>query len=190
MKSDFYQILRIDRSAGIDDIKRAYRELARRFHPDVSGNPETEETFKQINEAYSVLSDDQSRRMYDLYGTVTPGRRPGNTGPAAASPGFGRGRRGGGCFGRRCGGRGIWSAVFQQAGRMQFQDADSLVYRLTLTPDEMKQGVVRMIRLRDESGSFSLQVTIPANVQPGQRIRIGRRGRGLGPEVYLQVCES
>jgi len=190
MKSDFYQILRIDRSASSDDIKRAYRELARRFHPDVSGDPETEETFKQINEAYSVLSNDEQRRTYDLYGSASFRKRPEGSSPQTAPRGFGRGRRGGVCFGRRCGGRGIWNAVFQQADRLLFQDGHDLVYRLPLTDDEMKLGSNRMIQLRDFRGAYSIQVRTPADARPGQRILIGRQGGSSGPGVYLEVCEA
>ena len=67
--SDYYQLLGIDRSAGAEDIKRAYRRLARQHHPDVNGNdPESAERFKEISKAYSVLSDPDKRQRYDAYG--------------------------------------------------------------------------------------------------------------------------
>ncbi len=69
MATDYYEILGIARGSSEDDIKRAYRQLARRHHPDVSQNkPEAEARFKEINEAYSVLSDPSRRQMYDQYG--------------------------------------------------------------------------------------------------------------------------
>src|SRR5208283_4393739 len=65
---DYYAILGVDRAAGADDIKKAYRKLARQYHPDVSKEPNAEEKFKEINEAYGVLSDPEKRARYDQYG--------------------------------------------------------------------------------------------------------------------------
>jgi len=68
---DYYAILNIERSASQEDIKKAYRHLAKQYHPDVNpGNPEAEAKFKQISEAYEVLSDEQKRSNYDNYGSV------------------------------------------------------------------------------------------------------------------------
>jgi len=68
MPRDYYEILGVPRSASKDDIKRAFRQLARQYHPDVSNAPDAEERFKEINEAYQVLSDDQRRATYDRFG--------------------------------------------------------------------------------------------------------------------------
>lgn len=67
-KQDYYEVLGVSRGASQDDIKRAYRRLAREYHPDVNQESGAEERFKQINEAYKVLSDEQKRQMYDQYG--------------------------------------------------------------------------------------------------------------------------
>ena len=68
MAEDFYAMLGVRRDASSDEIKRAYRRLARELHPDVNPDPETQEKFKVISQAYDVLSDPEKRQMYDLGG--------------------------------------------------------------------------------------------------------------------------
>jgi len=71
MAKDYYKILGLEKSASKEDIKRAFRKLARKYHPDVNPDePKTGEKFKEINEAYSILSDDKKREMYDKFGVV------------------------------------------------------------------------------------------------------------------------
>jgi molecular chaperone DnaJ len=66
--SDHYEILGVDRDASVDEIKRAYRKLAREYHPDVNPDPNTSEKFKGITHAYEILSDPEKRQNYDLGG--------------------------------------------------------------------------------------------------------------------------
>lgn len=67
-KPDFYEVLRVDRTATQDEIKKAYKKLARQYHPDVNSDPDAEERFKEVTEAYSVLGDPERRQRYDRYG--------------------------------------------------------------------------------------------------------------------------
>jgi molecular chaperone DnaJ len=107
-KPDYYQALGVKRGAPAGDIRKAYRRLARRYHPDVNpGDKRAEEKFKQIQEAYDVLSDTKKKKMYDQFGFYSEQFKPGQgPGPDAAGVGFdfggfdftdlGGGRRGGG----------------------------------------------------------------------------------------------
>ncbi len=91
---DFYEILGVPRTASQDDIQRAYRRLARQYHPDVNHDPGAEDRFKDVSEAYDVLSDPQTRRRYDAFGRrLPPGSRGRGSGDLPAQPG--RARRAG-----------------------------------------------------------------------------------------------
>src|SRR5207245_9977414 len=70
---DLYQVLGVSRDASDDDIKRAYRRLARELHPDVNGDPGAERRFKEVSAAYQTLSDPTKRRQYDMFGSQGPG---------------------------------------------------------------------------------------------------------------------
>ncbi|MEM2942922.1 MAG: DnaJ domain-containing protein, partial [Candidatus Bathyarchaeia archaeon] len=74
-EKDYYEILGIQRNATKEEIKNAYRKLALQYHPDRNKSPDAEERFKEISEAYAVLSDDEKRRTYDLYGRSGIGDR-------------------------------------------------------------------------------------------------------------------
>ncbi|MDD3493923.1 MAG: DnaJ domain-containing protein, partial [Candidatus Thermoplasmatota archaeon] len=68
MKKDYYEVLGVNKDASQADIKKAYRRLALKYHPDKSDRPDAEEKFKEISEAYAVLSDDEKRQQYDRFG--------------------------------------------------------------------------------------------------------------------------
>src|SRR5918995_4231730 len=72
-KRDYYEVLGVARGASSDEVKRAYRQLARKYHPDVNREPDAESRFKEITEAYEVLGDAQRRQMYDRFGHTGPG---------------------------------------------------------------------------------------------------------------------
>lgn len=98
--SDYYEVLGVDRNASDDDIKKAYRKMSRKYHPDIAG-PEFEDKFKEVNAAYEVLSDPDKRRMYDQ--GVDP-NNPGASPFGAASGGFDMGDIFGSFFGQSFGG--------------------------------------------------------------------------------------
>src|SRR3954467_11145890 len=104
---DYYGILGVSREATDDEIKRAYRKLARQYHPDVNPDPDAHEKFKDINAAYEVLSDDQKRQMVDLGGDpLGPGGGGGPGGPGGTGPFVGFQDIMGALFGTAAGGSG------------------------------------------------------------------------------------
>jgi curved DNA-binding protein len=202
--SDFYEILGVPRNASQDEIQQAYRRLARTYHPDVNSDPGAEDRFKDISQAYAVLSDPQTRRRYDAFGPefrqvpedVDPEAwRRARAGAGAGGPrggGFGQGAGGG--FGQGAGG-GFGSAT----GDINIEDLLGGLFgggtgrgwgpipgadqeaELELTVEEAYHGGERQVTLQGTDGQRSFDVRVPAGVTNGQRIRLaGQGGRGSG----------
>jgi curved DNA-binding protein len=206
---DFYEVLGVARSASQEEIQRAYRKLAREYHPDVNKTPGAEERFKQISEAYQVLSDPKSRARYDQFG---PDWRqvPEDFATGGSFTGAGRGgqrvRVNTGGFGsgpfRDAGFGGadfvdldsVFGGLFGGSGygrRVQTPGADTEA-ELELSLEEAYTGGRRQIKLQTPSGVRGYEVNIPAGVTDGQRIRLagqGAAGIGGGPrgDLYLVV---
>src|SRR5580692_5535088 len=88
MAQDFYEALGVDRNANAEDIRKAYRKLARKHHPDLNpGDKAAEDRFKKVQEAYDILSEPKKRQMYDQYGFYSENGMPGAGGPGSAQQG-------------------------------------------------------------------------------------------------------
>lgn len=137
-KKDYYEVLEVTREASADEIKKSYRRLARKHHPDVNRHDESaEETFKEINEAYTILSDADKRRMYDQFGHEgMNGQRPG-----AGGSGFGDVGGFGDIFDIFFGGGG------RTGPRSPGEDGDDLRYDVDITLEEASTGVERVLRI-------------------------------------------
>jgi curved DNA-binding protein len=210
--TDFYQTLGVDRTAAAAEIQRAYRKLARTYHPDVNKDPDAERRFQDISEAYDVLSDPETRRRYDAFGPdfrqvppdVDPDSWAGATRARAGTRGPRRTPAGDGGDSR------VWvssgfsdedldfddllSGLFRRGGRREWgpvagadQEAE-----LTLSVEDAYRGGPRTITLPGPQGSRTLEVAIPPGVVDGQRIRLagqGGQGSGSAPpgDLYLIV---
>jgi curved DNA-binding protein len=187
---DPYEVLGVERDASDDDIRRAYRRLARENHPDVSKSDDAEERFKEISQAYDILRDPEKREAWER--AQRGGFDVGGGGPAASGfrTDFGGSDFGDGDFGdifesffsRRGGGRGSGFDGFTMRGGDQEAT-------LELTLEEAARGGRRRLTLGD---GRDFEVDIPRGVRDGQRIRLageGGAGTGDGPtgDLFLRV---
>lgn len=209
MARDFYEVLGVSRTASQDEIQQAYRKLARKHHPDVNKDPAAEERFKDLNEAYSVLSDPKTRARYDRFGEDFRKIPEDFDDRVAAGAGGGFGTRrtagAGGPRVRYTTGFGddfsaedvniedlIGSLFGTGAGSAGVPGADQEA-ELPLTVEEAYQGGRRTVTLAGPSGQpRRYEVDVPPGVTDGQRIRLageGGRGSGAAPagDLHLRV---
>src|SRR2546423_13584382 len=135
-KRDYYEVLGVERNAGEEDIKKAYRKLAVKFHPDKNPDDKgSEEQFKELGEAYEVLSDPQKRTLYDQYGHAAFDRRAGGFGRGGFHDPFEVFREG-------FGGGSIFDDLFGggRSGPTQPQRGDDLRYDMEITFEEAAHG--------------------------------------------------
>jgi curved DNA-binding protein len=199
---DYYSVLGVARDASPEEVQRAFRKLARKYHPDVNKDPSAAERFKQVNEAYEVLKDSDKRGKYDRYGAawraVKEGREPP---PDVAGFHFDFGDLGPeGVF--SWGGPSGFSTFFDmlfgglpRGGGMprHVRGADH-EGRLPLSLEEAAQGGVRQVTLADPTtgATRTIEVRIPAGVRAGQHVRLagqGSTGRSGGApgDLFLRV---
>jgi curved DNA-binding protein len=212
---DFYRDLDVGRDASQDDIQRAYRKLAREYHPDVNHDPGAEERFKDISEAYDALRDPETRRRYDAFGAdfrqVPEGVDPATwqrarAGAGARTGGAGTaGGAGGGwsftggddvdledLFGGMFGGGGFGGFGGTRARRRGPIPGADQEAEIVLSVEDAYRGGRRTITLSGPDGPRTLDVKIPAGVTDGQRIRLaGQGGQGSdgaeAGDLYLRV---
>lgn len=207
---DYYATLGVKKDASQDDIQKAYRKQARKFHPDVNKDPQAEVQFKEVGEAYEVLKDPDKRKRYDQFGSnwnrmgnSQGGAPPGWEGFGGGAGGFdfggfsggGAGNAGfsdffemlfgGGAGGRRRGPAGFGGPDFGGAGfgGARAGGGGDSEATITLSLEEAIRGGSREITLQDPSTGQrkTLSVRIPEGVRPGQKIRLAGQGsQGMG----------
>lgn len=203
-KRDYYEVLGVGKTAGEDEIKKAFRKLARRYHPDVNpGDKAAEAKFKEIAEAHEVLSDKKKREAYDRFGHAATEGGPG---------GFPGGFPGGGQpFEFRFDGDGagfesfedLFSGLFGGGGRKRgrgrspfgtaiAEDGEDILTEMEIEFMEALRGVSRILTLESSAGRETVMVKVPAGIGDGQKIRLagkGHPGRAGGEpgDLYIKL---
>ncbi len=209
---DYYKILGVSKNASPEEIKRAYRKLALKYHPDKNkGNKEAEAKFKEINEAYAVLSDPEKRKQYDTFGadgfqsrfSQEDIFRGFDFNSIFREFGFGGGRANS-IFSQIFGGMGGGRHEFHSTGspfdspfgnfhsRAQGIKGQDLVYELTLPLDEVAKTTNKIISYEIDGHRKTVSVKVPAGIANGQKLRLPGKGQpGIhgGPpgDLYIQI---
>ena len=212
---DYYAVLGVAKGASQDEIKKAFRKLAKKYHPDAHpGDKKSEEKFKEINEAYEVLGDAEKRKKYDQFGQTGNFANGNDFDPSQY--GFSRGnaqefRSGGGndfsdFFNTIFGGSGFGGGGFGGLGNM-FGGGASRASRFTrraelggrnieaeieITPEEGFNGSEKMVSLKSEGGERRISFKVPRGIKEGEKIKLsGQGGTGTGGgkngDLYLKV---
>jgi curved DNA-binding protein len=204
---DYYKILEVPRTATHEEIKKSYRKLAMKYHPDRNkGDKTSESKFKGINEAYAVLSNEEKRKQYDTFGAEGFGRRFsqedifrdfdfssifkefGFGGGGSVFSQFFGGGAGRGFSGSRGYGR---DASFQDFhGRPQMMKGQDLTYELALTLEEAAASTTKVISYREGGGQETVSVKVPAGISTGKKLRLSGKGAASphgGPNGDLYV---
>ncbi|HBG21454.1 MAG TPA: integrase [Desulfobulbaceae bacterium] len=205
---DYYEILGVKKDSSPSEIKKAYRKLALKYHPDKNnGGKEAEAKFKEINEAYAVLSDPDKKKQYDLYGSANFHQRYSqedifrgfDLNDILRQFGFGAGGQSA-HFRSNMGGGNSFGSFFNQGNpggcgggcHPAAEKGQDMTYQITVTLDEVLNGAERTITLRKNGNSQNVSVKIPKGIEAGKKLRLQGQGgvsRNGGPpgDLYLKV---
>ena len=201
MAEDYYKILGVNRTADAAEIKKAYRKLAMKFHPDhAKGDKTAEEKFKKISEAYAVLSDKEKRQEYDTFGSEGFRQRFSqedifrgfDINDILREFGFGGDTFGGAGRGTRFSyGSG---PTFGGRGRQQAQSVkgSDLIYELPLTLREAAFGATKAVTIQNQGAPERVTVKIPKGMAAGKKLRLAGKGSpgpfgGPRGDLYIQA---
>lgn len=211
MAEDYYNVLGVDKNATKEEIKKAYRKMAMKYHPDhAKGDKGSEEKFKKISEAYAVLSDDEKRKQYDRFGsegfqqryTQEDIFRGFDLGDILREFGFGGfggagGGRGGSyrfSYGGAEGPYGSRGSPFESfgGGRQAQMKGSDLVYEMPLTLQEVLTGASKTVSFEHKGHSERITVRIPPGMVTGKKLRLSGKGEpspygGPPGDLYVQA---
>ncbi len=193
---DYYKILGLNKEASNEEIKKAYRRLARKYHPDVSKESNAEEKFKEAKEAYEVLKDTEKRQLYDQYRAT--GQRPHAHHQQQHQQSYGQNQADFSDFFADLFGQGGGFGQ-QQPRQQQGEDQNA---KITITLEEAYHGVERILQLREpvqdprtnrvHYEEKQLKVKVPKGIQEGQQIRLAGQGSpgrfgGKAGHLYIEI---
>ncbi len=206
-RRDYYEVLGVGRNASQDDIRKAHRKLVRQYHPDANrDNPQAAEKFREVQEAYDVLSDDEKRKTYDELGhaafepgagaqadaydafrRANAGRRSWKASPNVTVEDFDFGTGAGGGFGD------IFEQFFGGRGRRgrvepQKQRGGDIEHSVTISFEQAARGCTIPLQLNREGRIETIDLKIPAGVKEGSRVRLrnkGQPGTGGSGDLYI-----
>ncbi|MDO5037995.1 MAG: J domain-containing protein [Tissierellia bacterium] len=206
---DYYKTLGVDKSASQAEIKKAYRKLAKKYHPDLHPDDDkAQEKFKEVNEAYEVLSDEDKRKTYDNFGSTGPFGEgfnfdPSQYGYTYTSSGntgefsdffdmfFGSGTGAGGRASRGAGSHFNMGDIFsdlsgrsrakKKAQRTQYQS------ELTLTIEEAYKGVDREVNLALDGKNYEVLVKVPSGITEGKKIKVKGEKFGIQGDILFKI---
>ena len=207
---DYYNTLGISKTATEGEIKTAYRKLARRYHPDVNKDPKAEDKFKEVNEAYQVLSDPEKRKKYDQFGSEwqryqSSGGQPGGfdwgrwqQAPQGGQPGYRTVSQEefNDMFGGLGGFSDFFNTLFGQSGfstgqsfsrssrspQRAAQSAQPMEHEVEITLEEAYAGTKRTLQFED---GRKIEASIPPGVNTGSRVRLS--GQAGGADLFLKI---
>lgn len=203
---DYYETLGVDKGADQSEIKKAYRKLAKKYHPDANpNNKAAEEKFKTINEAYEVLGDEDKRKKYDQFGSEFDFSNGSNFDPSqfgfggggyrtttngdfsdffntifgggSRNSGFDMGDLFGGGFGKRQGGC---------SGCGQTNRGQDVETEIRISIEEGFEGIQKKVSLRAGNDVKKISVKIPSGIEEGKKIKLSGQGK-MGGDLYLKV---
>lgn len=208
-KQDYYELLGVAKNADATAIKKAYRKLAKKYHPDTNaGDPTAEQKFKDVTEAYTILSDPEKRKLYDQFGhaafdgSMPEGGAYGYGGTGGQNGGYQEfhfneqdmGDIFGDIFGDMFHGKTSGSGRSYSFHRSQFRQKGSDIHAdVTVSFDDAAFGCEKMIHLQDGNGQVqSLKVNIPAGIDTGKTVRLKGKGNpgfngGEAGDLLLKV---
>ncbi|MDH4227308.1 MAG: DnaJ domain-containing protein [Deltaproteobacteria bacterium] len=196
-EKDYYDILGVARDSKLEDIKKAYRSLAKKYHPDLHPNDKAAEAkFKEINEAFAVLSDAEKRKTYDLGGRVTfEGVPPWEAGPGGFDFSNFENYFGGGfedIFSDLFGGRGAGRGAGPRRGQRGPMRGSDLEYTTRLSFMQAVNGAELELTVKRGGASEKVKARIPHGVRDGSRVRVPGKGGvgsagGSSGDLYINV---